>query len=122
MGDPNFDHTVVFMIEHDEEGAFGVVINRSYGKLPLAEKVTFTGDGRRLVSATLEPKRGRQQVDLPGPATFRELKMTVDSTAREGAMLPFTNWPHGRPQVAPTECRQTGRLTPPARLWRIRTP
>jgi len=43
MGDPNFDHTVVFMIEHDEEGAFGVVINRSYGQVPLAELMSGFG-------------------------------------------------------------------------------
>ncbi len=27
-GDPNFDGTVVFVIDHDEEGALGVVVNR----------------------------------------------------------------------------------------------
>ena len=34
MGDPNFHRTVILMIQHDEEGAFGVVVNR-----PLSEKV-----------------------------------------------------------------------------------
>lgn len=28
MGDPNFDHTVSLICQHDEFGAFGVVINR----------------------------------------------------------------------------------------------
>jgi len=28
LGDPNFDRTVVFMIEHSEDGALGVVLNR----------------------------------------------------------------------------------------------
>jgi putative transcriptional regulator len=28
MGDPNFDHTVTFVCEHNEEGALGLVINR----------------------------------------------------------------------------------------------
>lgn len=28
MGDPNFDQTVVFVIDHEEGGALGVVINR----------------------------------------------------------------------------------------------
>ncbi len=28
MGDPNFDQTVVFMAEHDDDGALGVVLNR----------------------------------------------------------------------------------------------
>lgn len=28
LGDPNFDRTVVYMIEHNDEGAFGLVLNR----------------------------------------------------------------------------------------------
>lgn len=28
MGDPNFDRTVVFLLEHSDEGAFGLVLNR----------------------------------------------------------------------------------------------
>lgn len=28
LDDPNFDRTVVFMIEHDDDGAIGVVLNR----------------------------------------------------------------------------------------------
>ncbi|MDQ3979096.1 MAG: YqgE/AlgH family protein [Actinomycetota bacterium] len=28
LGDPNFDHTVVLVLEHGEEGAVGVVLNR----------------------------------------------------------------------------------------------
>lgn len=28
LGDVNFDQTVVYMVEHDDEGAFGVVLNR----------------------------------------------------------------------------------------------
>ena len=28
MGDPNFEHTVTFVCEHNEEGALGLVINR----------------------------------------------------------------------------------------------
>jgi putative transcriptional regulator len=31
LDDPNFDRTVVYMIEHDEAGAVGVVINRPSG-------------------------------------------------------------------------------------------
>lgn len=28
LGDPNFDMTIVYMIEHNDEGALGVVVNR----------------------------------------------------------------------------------------------
>ncbi len=31
LGDANFDQTVVYMVEHDDEGAFGVVLNRPSG-------------------------------------------------------------------------------------------
>lgn len=35
MPDPRFAHTVVYMVSHGEEGAMGLVVNRSYGKGPL---------------------------------------------------------------------------------------
>ena len=28
IGDPNFEHTVVLLVHHDEDGAFGIVVNR----------------------------------------------------------------------------------------------
>ena len=31
LGDPNFERTVVFMLEHSEEGAVGLVLNRPSG-------------------------------------------------------------------------------------------
>lgn len=36
LGDPNFDRTVVWLLEHGDEGALGVVLNRPSG-LPVAE-------------------------------------------------------------------------------------
>lgn len=36
LGDPNFDRTVVWLIEHGDEGALGVVLNRP-SELPVAE-------------------------------------------------------------------------------------
>ena len=35
MPDPRFAHTVVYMVSHDENGAMGLVVNRSYGRGPL---------------------------------------------------------------------------------------
>ena len=32
LSDPNFAQTVVLMIEHDQKGAFGVVLNRPTGR------------------------------------------------------------------------------------------
>ena len=28
LNDPNFDHTVTYILEHNEGGAFGLIINR----------------------------------------------------------------------------------------------
>jgi putative transcriptional regulator len=36
MDDPRFAHTVVFMVKHDAGGALGLVVNRSFGKVPVA--------------------------------------------------------------------------------------
>ena len=48
--------------------------------LAVAKEVAFEGDGKSLLTATLEAKKGRQEFPLPAPATFRELKLTVRST------------------------------------------
>ncbi len=48
--------------------------------LAAAKEVAFEGDGQPLLTATLEAKKGRQELPLPAPATFRELKLTVRST------------------------------------------
>lgn len=45
LDDPNFDHTVVVLLEHDEDGAMGVVINRAYGKAPTAALLQKLGVG-----------------------------------------------------------------------------
>jgi len=36
IGDPRFAHTVILMVRHDREGAFGIVINRPVGESPIA--------------------------------------------------------------------------------------
>jgi len=43
LADPNFDHTVVFMVVHDREGALGLVINRRYGRVPARELLERLG-------------------------------------------------------------------------------
>lgn len=47
--------------------------------LAVAKEVAFEADGKSLLTATLEAKKGRQELSLPAPATFRELKLTVRS-------------------------------------------
>lgn len=43
LEDPNFDHTVVFMIQHDSNGAMGLVVNRVVAAGPLAELLKGLG-------------------------------------------------------------------------------
>jgi putative transcriptional regulator len=43
LDDPNFDHTIVYMVEHDGSGAMGLVLNRVLGKGPVAELLEGLG-------------------------------------------------------------------------------
>jgi putative transcriptional regulator len=43
LGDPNFDRTVVWLLEHGEEGALGVVLNRP-SDLPVADPLPSWAD------------------------------------------------------------------------------
>ncbi len=62
--DPNFLHTVVLLLEHDEQGAMGLVLNRPL-PLELAQicaesHLTFAGDGQSTAfrGGPVEPQRG----------------------------------------------------------------
>ena len=46
MRDPRFFHTVILMVQHEERGALGIVVNRPIGVRPLAALVEgFGGSG-----------------------------------------------------------------------------
>jgi len=47
--------------------------------LAVAKEVSFSGDGQEILRATLENRPGAQKLDLPQPATFRELTFQVHS-------------------------------------------
>jgi len=44
MGDPRFFHTVILMVQHDQRGALGIIINRPIGQRPLAALLEALGD------------------------------------------------------------------------------
>lgn len=44
MGDPRFQHAVILMVRHDEDGAFGIVINRLVGERSVATLLEAAGD------------------------------------------------------------------------------
>ncbi len=53
LGDPNFEHTVVLMVDHRDEGSFGIIMNRP-GHIPVALvlrgfEIEWTGDPMELV-------------------------------------------------------------------------
>jgi putative transcriptional regulator len=67
MDDPNFSKTVIFILDHNEHGALGIVVNHVLGTAPAAEVLKGLGiDGQDAV--------GRLKVFLGGPvepaATF----------------------------------------------------
>src|SRR5690349_24230611 len=54
MGDPRFHHAVILMVRHDEDGAFGIVINRPVGERSIATLLEATGDSAADVEGSLQ--------------------------------------------------------------------
>jgi len=79
IGDPRFSHTVIYMIDHDADGAMGLVVNRAYGTGPLNELLEGFGIDAVHVRETVrlhyggsvEPSRGfvLHSDDYSGPGT-----------------------------------------------------
>lgn len=44
MGDPRFEHTVILMVRHSQDGAFGIVINRPIGTRSFAALLPSPND------------------------------------------------------------------------------
>jgi len=44
IGDPRFAHTVILMVRHDKQGAFGIVINRPVGEGSIASLLEGAGE------------------------------------------------------------------------------
>jgi putative transcriptional regulator len=66
MGDPNFDHTVTFICEHNDGGALGLVINRPsgmrlgdiFGQMSLDPQEPGLGESPVLLGGPVQPERG----------------------------------------------------------------
>lgn len=43
IGDPRFQQTVILLVRHNKDGAFGIVLNRPLGKYPLASLLASVG-------------------------------------------------------------------------------
>lgn len=72
LGDPNFERTVVLMLQDDEQGALGVVINRPYGKAP-------TGELLRRLGVDPGDAKGETELFYGGPVE-PEIGMIVHGT------------------------------------------
>jgi putative transcriptional regulator len=53
MRDPRFDRAVILMLQHDGDGAMGIVINRPLGERPLADLLAAFGDKDTKASASV---------------------------------------------------------------------
>jgi putative transcriptional regulator len=53
IGDPRFAHTVILMVRHDKEGAFGIVINRPVGERSIAELLEASGEDAKDISGNI---------------------------------------------------------------------
>ena len=88
MGDPNFDRSVVLVLEHTDDGALGVVLNRpsdaelagalpAWGPLAAAPPVVFVG-GPVQPEAAIGLARGRSDQATEGWAPLFDAFGTVD--------------------------------------------
>ncbi len=66
MGDPRFQNTVIYMVEHGVGGAMGLIVNRPFGAMPLArlferlglEAPEVAGEIEVYYGGPVEPERG----------------------------------------------------------------
>lgn len=66
IADPHFDHTVIFLVQHDQKGAFGIAINLPLEERPLAsllekpgaKDVKATGNVRIFAGGPVQPDIG----------------------------------------------------------------
>ena len=79
LGDPNFDRSVVLLVEHNEEGALGFVVNRE-APLTVGELLQHAGyDGNHedpaqvLIGGPVQPGSGWVLVDDPQFASGEDI-------------------------------------------------
>ena len=100
LGDPNFDHTVVLLLNHDDDGALGVVINRPYGKAPTDELLRKLGQDPGGIT-------GQTELFYGGPVQAE--KSAWSCTARTMRAPPRDRW---RRVLRSPATRGSGRCCP----------
>jgi putative transcriptional regulator len=88
MADPNFTQTVTYICKHDDEGAFGVVVNRPsdlslgemLGQLAIELKDRTLAERPVMHGGPVEPERGfvlhRSELPFEGTLAVGEIKLT----------------------------------------------
>jgi putative transcriptional regulator len=54
MGDPRFSHTVILIVRHNAQGAFGLVLNRPVEERPIASLLSAIGADAKGASGTVQ--------------------------------------------------------------------
>lgn len=93
MGDPHFAKTIVYVVAHDEDGAFGLVVNRRYGQGSLQVLLDALGVAAPPTSGSLplhyggpvHPERGfvLHSADYKGESTIPLKDWLAFSTGRD---------------------------------------
>jgi putative transcriptional regulator len=85
MGDPRFDRTVILIVQHSQDGALGLVINRSLGERPLASILRILGEKDNSVSGSMRVLAGgpvQPQIGFVIHSTDYRRAETVDVDGR----------------------------------------
>ena len=100
MSDPNFGRTVILIIQHDQNGALGIVINRPAGDRPLTDLLdtpgekdtTAAGNVRIFAGGPMQPEIGFvvHSTDYHG-ATTRDLNAGVAMTSSRDILRDIGN-------------------------------
>ncbi len=103
MGDPRFQETVIYLVEHDESGAFGLIVNRPFADGPLAVLLEEFGLDAKDASGTITLHYGGP-VDQSLGFVLHSPDYAIEGTRVIDPSIAFTN----RPQVLEDIARGAG--------------
>lgn len=138
MLDPRFEHAVIYMVEHDAGGAFGLIVNRPIGAGPLGEVLKGFGiddagaekadtrvvlnyggpvDSNRLFVLHSNDWHGLRTLPVPGPVSVTPHPEVLKAIAEGGGprhalvIFGYSGWSPGQLE---TEMARGDWLTAPA--------
>lgn len=71
MPDPRFAHSVVLLLKHDKEGAFGIIINKPVAERPLAALLADSDTLNKTPDKTPDKIEGSIEVYFGGPVDLQ---------------------------------------------------